>query len=115
MSIDGSACDVKTVSETVVSCETTGHSGSGKFSVKVNVKGKGDSVASAENTDLFYYVDRWSSIWTWGGLGLPQAGEFIVIKKGDTIVLDVSTPTLEFILVQGELIFEPDAAEVSRL
>ena len=47
--------------------------------------------------------------------GLPKEGEFIVIKKGDTIVLDVSTPTLEFILVQGELIFEPDAAEVSRL
>ena len=81
------------------------------------MKGKGDSVAGSDPThsDLFYYVDRWSSIWTWGGLGLPQAGEFIVIKKGDTIVLDVSTPTLEFLLVQGELIFEPDAAEVSRL
>ena len=73
--------------------------------------GKGDSVAASEGSDLFYYVDRWSSIYTWGGKGLPQEGEFIVIKPGDTVVYDLeSSPILEFILVQGELIFEPDAA-----
>ena len=73
--------------------------------------GKGDSVTASEGLDLFYYVDRWSSIYTWGGKGLPQEGEFIVIKPGDTVVYDLeSSPILEFILVQGELIFEPDAA-----
>ena len=73
--------------------------------------GKGDSVAASDGSDLFYYVDRWSSIYTWGGKGLPQEGEFIVIKPGDTVVYDLeSSPILEFILVQGELIFEPDAA-----
>ena len=98
-------------SDTQVQCKTKGHAGSGKYPVKVNVVGKGDSVVASEGSDLYYYVDRWSSIYTWGGKGLPQEGEFIVIKPGDTVVYDLeSSPILEFILVQGELIFEPDAA-----
>ena len=54
-------------------------------------------------------MDRWSSIWTWGGLGTPQADEFIVIQTGQEIVLDVTTPTLAFLLLDGgTLIFDRD-------
>ena len=85
-------------SETEIICETESHAGSGTFSVDVEVPGKGNAALPGDGDGLFKYVDRWSSIWTWGGLGIPQEGEFIVIEAGQEIVLDVTTPTLAFFL-----------------
>jgi hypothetical protein len=46
---------------------------------------------------------RWSDPATWGGT-LPKAGEKISIPKGQTIVLDVATPALAGLLIEGELL-----------
>lgn len=105
VSIDGSICDIVSESETEITCDTNSHQGSGTFPVEVEVPGKGN--AAIGNNGTFRYVDRWSSIWTWGGLGTPQEGEFIVIEEGQEIVLDVTTPKLAFLLLNGgHLIFE---------
>lgn len=37
-------------------------------------------LAYQESAD-FYYIDRWSSIFTWGGTTVPQDREFVVIQK----------------------------------
>lgn len=49
----------------------------------------------------FQYIDVWSSRYTWGGESPPEKGTFAVITKGQTILLDVSTPVLKMLLIQG--------------
>lgn len=49
----------------------------------------------------FYYVDVWSSRFTWGGLSPPGKGGFAVVTKGQTVVLDTSTEVLKMLLIQG--------------
>lgn len=49
----------------------------------------------------FFYIDVWSSRYTWGGLDPPEKGSFAVITKGQTILLDTSTPVLKMLLIQG--------------
>lgn len=46
-------------------------------------------------------MDVWSSRFTWGGLPLPAAGDFVVIGEGQSVLLDVSTPVLKLIVIQG--------------
>ena len=109
--IDGSPCIIKDnnlITDTTIVCETEPHKGSGKYPMKVFIPGKGLTKAESEGSDLFYYVDRWSSPYTWGGEDPPREDEFIVVSEGDTIILDQSTPKLAFLLLYGNLIFDPE-------
>jgi len=54
----------------------------------------------------FLYADRWSSATTWGGEVPPKAGETVQIPVGMTILLDVPTPELMLLLIEGALIVE---------
>merc|ERR1719422_2781341 len=113
VSIDGSPCVVVAESSTEIQCLTEHHNGAIEAPVIVEVPDQGyaayDDVAAA----TFYYIDRWSSIWTWGGTGTPLAGEFIVITEGQTILLDTSTPILAFLLIKGgKLMFDGEQAEL---
>lgn len=49
----------------------------------------------------YFYVDVWSSPFTWGGGPLPKDGDFVVISKGQNILLDVDSPKLKIILIRG--------------
>ena len=51
----------------------------------------------------FQYIDVWSSTFTWGGGPLPEAGDFVVVPTGQTLILDTDTPVLKFLLIQGLL------------
>lgn len=53
-----------------------------------------------DNADYFY-IDVWSSIYTWGGNDPPVAGDFVIIPAGQTILLDITTPILKVLLIQG--------------
>lgn len=58
----------------------------------------------SQNNATFFYIDVWSSPYTWGGLSPPEEGMFAVITPGQTILLDTSTPVLKMLLIQGMLI-----------
>ncbi|GIV88227.1 MAG: hypothetical protein KatS3mg055_0745 [Chloroflexus sp.] len=49
--------------------------------------------------------ERWSQPQTWGGR-LPQAGDAVQIPAGKVILLDVSPPPLQSLLIEGDLIFD---------
>ena len=71
------------------------------------VNGKG-LAANLGNT--FRYVSYWSEPATWGGDAPPQFGEAIQIPAGRSLLVDVDkVPQLSFIVVEGVLIFAPDA------
>lgn len=59
---------------------------------------------STSGDATFDYIDVWSSPFTWGGGPLPQAGEFIIIPAGMTLLLDMDTPILSFLLIQGKVV-----------
>ena len=68
---------------------------------------------SSAGASSFSYIDVWSSSYTWGGAAPPEAGEFVVIPAGQTLLLDTDTPILSFLLIQGgQLIFDEKDIEL---
>ena len=68
--------------------------------------GPGQAVVAGINEadTQFWYIDRWSSPYTWGCTDnscLPQEGEIIVIPAGQVILLDITTPVLAVLIVDG--------------
>lgn len=63
----------------------------------------------------FSYIDVWSSNFTWGGGPLPQAGDFVIIPAGMTLLLDTDTPVLSFLLIQGESLDRFSNASIDSL
>lgn len=55
----------------------------------------------------YRYVNRWSDPTTWGEEFLPAEGESVWIPAGLNVLVDVdSTPILNAVIVEGEIIFE---------
>lgn len=64
---------------------------------------------------LFRYVSAWSSDTTWGGEFAPMYGESIYIPTGLNLLVDVDkTDELNLIMVEGTLIFAPDAVATHK-
>ncbi|XP_030644362.1 PKHD1 like 1, tandem duplicate 1 [Chanos chanos] len=104
VTIAGSVCDVLTANETHIICVTNAQPRSQETKVRVQLGDRG--IALMDNAD-FFYIDVWSSRYTWGGLSPPEEGTFAVITHGQTILLDTSTPVLKMLLIQGgKLIFD---------
>ncbi|KAM8966821.1 LOW QUALITY PROTEIN: fibrocystin-L [Pelodytes ibericus] len=98
------ACVIQSANSTHITCITGAQSPSQRTKVNVNIDGQG--FAKTDNAD-FFYIDVWSSQYTWGGLSPPDQGSLAVITKGQTILLDQSTPVLKMLLIQGgSLIFD---------
>ncbi|XP_061110160.1 fibrocystin-L-like isoform X2 [Conger conger] len=104
VTIAGSVCDVVSANDTHIVCITNSQPRSQETKVQVNIDDRG--FANTDNAD-FFYIDVWSSKYTWGGLSPPEAGMFAVITKNQTILLDTSTPVLKMLLIQGgTLVFD---------
>ncbi|XP_062385127.1 fibrocystin-L-like [Sardina pilchardus] len=110
VTIAGSVCDVASANDTTIICVTNAQARSQETKVRVQVGDKG--VALMDHAD-FFYIDVWSSRYTWGGLSPPEKGSFAVITKGQTILLDASTPVLKMLLIQGgKLVFDDKDIEL---
>ncbi|KAA0710212.1 Fibrocystin-L Polycystic kidney and hepatic disease 1-like protein 1 [Triplophysa tibetana] len=104
VTIAGSVCDVQLANETQIICVTNDQPKSQETKVRVLIGNRG--IARMDHAD-FFYIDVWSSPYTWGGLSPPEKGTFAVITAGQTILLDTSTPVLKMLLIQGgRLIFD---------
>ncbi|XP_062266639.1 PKHD1 like 1, tandem duplicate 1 [Platichthys flesus] len=104
VTIAGSVCDVQSVNNTHIVCVSGAQRQSQETKVRVSVGDRG--IAKTDNAD-FFYIDVWSSRFTWGGLSPPERGTFAVITKGQTILLDSSTPVLKMLLIKGgTLVFD---------
>ncbi|XP_075128051.1 fibrocystin-L-like [Leptodactylus fuscus] len=104
VTIAQSVCNIQTATSTQIVCITSAHSPSQRAKVTVYIDGQGN--AKMDNAD-FFYIDVWSSKYTWGGESPPDEGSMAVITQGQTILLDVSTPVLKMLLIQGgTLVFD---------
>jgi len=103
-----SVCDIKEQNSTSITCVTGASSRTVRREVLVFVSGKGYSWSYA----FFWYVDLWSSEFTWKNHTLPSEGDLVVISRGQTLVLDIATPILSIVIIQGgELIFDEEAGD----
>ncbi|KAK3879633.1 hypothetical protein Pcinc_015818 [Petrolisthes cinctipes] len=110
VTIGGSDCVVDSESSTSITCTTQPHQGPGQFPVQVNVPAKG--FATTDENGEFFYIDRWSSVYTWGGEAVPSTGQLVVVDNGQTLLLDQSTDVLKMLLIKGgHVIFDRDATE----
>ncbi|KAM9340526.1 fibrocystin-L-like [Symphorus nematophorus] len=104
VTIAGSVCDIQSTNNTHIICVTNAQRQSQETKVRVSIGDRG--IAKMDNAD-FFYIDVWSSRFTWGGLSPPEKGSFAVITKGQTILLDVNTPVLKMLLIKGgTLVFD---------
>ncbi|XP_048777455.2 fibrocystin-L-like isoform X3 [Ostrea edulis] len=109
--IGGVACAIDTISDTSLTCTTGARSSSIDTAVSLQVATNG--IADQTNA-AFRYIDVWSSPTTWVGGTLPGEGEMIVIQENQTILLDVSTPILGMLLIQGgKVIFDEKDIELN--
>uniref|UniRef100_A0A8C5F806 PKHD1 like 1, tandem duplicate 1 n=1 Tax=Gadus morhua TaxID=8049 RepID=A0A8C5F806_GADMO len=110
VTVAGSVCDVQSTNATHIVCVTNSQGRSQEAKVRVSIGDRG--IARMDNAD-FFYIDVWSSRFTWGGLTPPEKGTFVVITKGQTILLDESTPVLKMLLIKGgTLVFEEKDLEL---
>lgn len=72
VSIDGTACSVTSASVNKIQCTTGAHNSTIKTKVRIDVGNNGKAIH--DNAD-FYYVDVWSSRFSWGGKLPPGKGE----------------------------------------
>lgn len=129
VTIAGSVCDVQSTNNTLITCVTNAQQQSQQTKVRVSIGNQGIAkmvrdgsrslcvtsishlcsyhmcvcVFFQDNAD-FFYIDVWSSRFTWGGLSPPDTGTFAVITQGQTILLDTSTPVLKMLLILGKTI-----------
>ena len=113
VTIDSAVCDWFHLSgaiqsQTSIDCVTSEHRTTPLAEVKVLVRGRGFALPETQDSQIrFQYIDRWSSPYTWGEEGqLPKEGDSVLIQKGQIVFLDINTPVLNLILVEGELVFE---------
>ncbi|CAL8298854.1 unnamed protein product [Lota lota] len=110
VTVAGSVCDVQSTNETHIVCVTNSQARSQEAKVRVSIGDRG--IAKMDNAN-FFYIDVWSSRFTWGGLPPPEKDMFVVITKGQTILLDESTPVLKMLLIQGgTLVFDEKDLEL---
>ena len=106
VTIAGATCTVVYQNEIVIDCITGASSRTVRHRIFVFIDGKGFAWTNV----IFWYVDLWSSQFTWKNHILPSSGDFVVIPKGQTLVLDIITPILSIVVIQGgELIFDEEA------
>jgi hypothetical protein len=99
MAVDCSALKAPTDNE--ITCITNAFPKSGGVpettTVDVVVPDKGRAVA---DTAEWTYMNLWSRKTTWGGNDPPEAGMSVVVTQAEFIVLDMSPPQLDLIILQ---------------
>ncbi|KAM3130389.1 hypothetical protein pb186bvf_017488 [Paramecium bursaria] len=101
--IDNVNCIIQESNESQINC-TSGIKdlGTNKISGEFRVQINGNI---AINKQIVYYGNLWSDINTWGGYVFPSDGDSVIVKQGQIIIVDMETPKLISIFIEGQLLF----------
>jgi hypothetical protein len=111
ITIDGISCSIINKTSTLVYCSTGVRAkppAGGNSFLMVN-----DGNPAILACSPFLYIDRWSSQSTWGGEALPRAGDSVYVPTGMTLLVDVSTPKLFTVIVDGGSIIFADEKDMT--
>lgn len=103
----GMPCHVIESLSTVITCISSPRPPSAveTMSIKVWVAGRG--LALVDDRAEFLYIDKWSALTSWKNQELPLDGDLVWIPDGQVILLDVFSPVLSVVLIEGALYFDP--------
>ena len=73
VTIDGVECNVTYANSSLITCQTGPHNGTIETKVRVEVGSNGKAIDDVAD---FFYVDVWSSPFTWGGNDPPENGMY---------------------------------------
>jgi hypothetical protein len=106
VTISGVACEVQSYTSTTIVCVTGARDPDSVLptSLVVYVPGNGKSISS--DSSKYLYIDRWSALTSWKNQEPPIAGDLVWVPEGQVIMLDVNTPVLNSVLVEGSLYFD---------
>eukprot|EP01138_Halocafeteria_seosinensis_P003625 gb/GECG01003704.1/.p1 GENE.gb/GECG01003704.1/~~gb/GECG01003704.1/.p1 ORF type:complete len:3814 (+),score=427.70 gb/GECG01003704.1/:1-11442(+) len=102
--LNGVRCSVTASSTNSITCVTGKRDKIRRNSVEVLIAGTG--LALHAETTVFRYLDRWSQPATWNFDNFPVFNDTVHIPRGQSVLLDQSTPVLWVLLIEGELIFD---------
>ena len=54
-----------------------------------------------ESVEDYQYIDVWSSPSTWLDGLLPVEGDLIVVPEEETLLIDIDTPVIKMLLING--------------
>eukprot|EP00607_Mallomonas_marina_P005433 CAMPEP_0182439766 /NCGR_PEP_ID=MMETSP1167-20130531/86632_1 /TAXON_ID=2988 /ORGANISM="Mallomonas Sp, Strain CCMP3275" /LENGTH=3836 /DNA_ID=CAMNT_0024633535 /DNA_START=462 /DNA_END=11972 /DNA_ORIENTATION=- len=108
VSISGVTCAIKSWSANQITC-ITGPRHPNQIlptSLHVDVIGRGHAISSDDAK--FLYIDRWSDVSSWKNEEPPVEGDLVWVPEGQVIMLDVNTPVLAGLLIEGSLYFDTE-------
>ena len=111
VTINDRDCVVKSVASNgkEIQCETTHRDGPGDIlppSIVVTNKASAQGRAISKPDTIYRDLDKWSQVNSWLNDEPPVTGDMVVIKAGQTILMDISPPQLNVLLVEGMLVFD---------
>ena len=71
-----------------------------------HIVGLGDCVHGYDAT--FMYIDKWSDLTSWRNQEPPVDHDMVWIPEGQVILLDIDTPLLAMLLIEGKMYFDPN-------
>jgi len=69
--------------------------------LNVHVPGHGDSISA--DSSVYLYIDRWSALTSWKNQEPPVEGDLVWVPQGQVIMLDVFTPVLTALIIEGSV------------
>jgi hypothetical protein len=108
--LNSRVCNVQSASDTEITCITTARGLFQPLTVAVRERSGGLGYAVHNTTVLYRYLDRWSDLNTWLNDEPPVEGDTVVIPSDQAIIIDVPLPRLFLVLIQGFLMFDPNAS-----
>lgn len=101
-------CSVASVTSTQITCVTSPRTAINPVSVIVTVGGpSGGGTALYDASKVYFrYIDRWSAPTTWQYGEIPLDGDTVWVPAGQSVLVDVTPPPLNLVLVEGEMIFD---------
>ena len=105
--LSGIPCTVQSVSSTKITCKTNHRPPEAILTSTTEVIITDVGNALVDDDALFLYIDKWSALTSWLNQEPPVAGDLVYIPDGQVILLDVFTPVLEAVIIEGALYFDP--------
>ena len=98
-------CRVTEATDTYIKC-LTGRRNRGIFPPSLHVQIKGVGRAMVKPGARWRYLDRWSDLNTWANQEPPVDDDLVQLPSGQSVLLDVDTPRLLGLIVEGVLVWD---------
>ena len=114
--IDDVSCAVSAATATSITCVTGERTViPSEHSTIVSFSGATQNGYASKQDNEYIYANYWTDIDTWSGEFMPADGDSVAIPAGQTLIVDIDrSPKLKAVIVQGAMIFVPDADETHQ-